>query len=76
MLLTLIGTRFRDPAEKLDIHGRTVEEQITSFVYDVLSPAGFLVLSFTKVPYLCEGDLYEDFFVLDDYVFVLKLKPE
>lgn len=49
-----------------------MEKQISTFVYNVLRPAGFDVIKFTKLPYLCEGDLYDDFFLLHDYVFILK----
>ena len=62
------------PEEKLPIYGDTVETQINSLVLDVLEPAGFHVKAFTKLPYLCEGDLYSDYFLLYDFVFILKQK--
>ena len=68
----VVGSKFVPPEEKLRISGRSVEEQIRTFVMDVLEPAGFEVQKFTKLPYLCEGDLYDDYFLLYDYVFVLK----
>lgn len=70
--LYVAGSKFVPPEEKLHISGKSAEEQIRTFVMDVLEPAGFEVLKFTKLPYLCEGDLYDDYFLLHDYVFVLK----
>ena len=67
-----IGPSFGPPSERLPICGRTVEEQIASLHRDVFLPAGLEIIRFTKLPYLCEGDLHNDFFVLIDIVFVLK----
>ena len=49
-----------------------IEEQIASFERDVFKPFGFTVERFTKLPYLCEGDLERSFYILSDIVFVLK----
>lgn len=62
------------PTQNLLIQGRTFEEQATSFIKDVFEPSGFVVEKFTRLPYLCEGDLHKSFYVLNDAVFVLKLK--
>ncbi|XP_052061185.1 protein-L-histidine N-pros-methyltransferase-like [Mytilus californianus] len=62
------------PIESLLIKGKTFEEQAASFITDVFQPLGFIVEHFTRLPYLCEGDLNQSFFVLNDAVFVLKLK--
>ena len=67
-----LGTTFRDPSQYLPICGKTIEEQIVSLHDNVFKPAKFDVVSFTRLPYLCEGDLNTDFFVLNDIVFVLK----
>ncbi|VDI49403.1 Hypothetical predicted protein [Mytilus galloprovincialis] len=64
------------PIESLLIKGKTFEEQAASFITDVFQPLGFFVEHFTRLPYLCEGDLNQSFFVLNDAVFVLKLKDE
>lgn len=66
------GATFTDPIEKLPINGETIEEQITSLHDDVFLPNGFEVVKFTRVPYLCEGDLHNDFFLLTDILFLLK----
>ncbi|XP_071174436.1 protein-L-histidine N-pros-methyltransferase-like [Mytilus edulis] len=64
------------PIESLLIKGKTFEEQAASFITDVFQPLGFFVEHFTRLPYLCEGDLNQSFFVLNDAVFVLKLKDK
>lgn len=61
------------PQEVLQIEGLTLEEQLDSFVNNVIIPAGFDVISWSRVPYLCEGDLAQSFYWLDDVVFVLKV---
>ena len=72
LYLYLSGTTFRDPSQLLPICGKTIEQQIVSLHDNVFKPAKFDVVSFTRLPYLCEGDLNTDFFVLNDIVFVLK----
>ncbi|CAM9308204.1 protein-L-histidine N-pros-methyltransferase [Lampetra fluviatilis] len=66
------GGRWEQPSECVSVHGDSWEEQLNSLVIDVLQPNGFQVESFTRVPYLCEGDLYNDHYVLDDAVLLLK----
>jgi len=66
------GSSFTDPQEKLPISGETIEEQIISLHDDVFEPNGFEVVKFTRLPYLCEGDLHNDFFLLTDILFWLK----
>lgn len=60
------------PTEELHIQGEIFEEQCVSLVRDVFEPAGFTLERFTRLPYLCEGDLECSFYELDDAVFVLK----
>ncbi|XP_076470217.1 protein-L-histidine N-pros-methyltransferase-like isoform X1 [Babylonia areolata] len=60
------------PTEKLLITGATFEEQVTQLTTAVFRPAGFDVEAFSRVPYLCEGDLRHSFYVLNDALFVLK----
>ncbi|XP_019870274.2 protein-L-histidine N-pros-methyltransferase [Aethina tumida] len=61
------------PQELLPINGSTFEEQVRSAVHEVFAPAGFEVESWSRVPYLCEGDLQQSYYWLDDAIFVLKL---
>lgn len=71
---TLItGTKIIKPSEIITVNGSTWEEQVNSLVKDVFEPCGFTVEHFTRVPYLCEGDLYQDYYMLDDALFVLKI---
>ena len=71
-LYLFAGPSFGPPSESLQIKGRTIEAQIQSLHDDIFKAAGFEVIKFTRLPYLCEGDLHNDFFVLNDIVFVLK----
>jgi len=66
------GSSFTDPLQRLPITGKTIEEQIKSLHDDVFIPNGFDVVKFTRLPYLCEGDLHNDFFLLTDILFLLK----
>nr|CAI5825519.1 unnamed protein product [Callosobruchus analis] len=60
------------PKEDLPICGDTFEEQVKSVVEGVLIPGGFDVISWSRVPYLCEGDLQQSYYWLDDVIFILK----
>ena len=66
------GSRITKPSERIVLKGKLWEEQVASFINDVFIPAGFVVESFSKLPYLCEGDMYRDFYVISDAVFVLR----
>ncbi len=65
----------RSPVEKMSVTGQSFEEQVASFA-GVLEREGFQLLSWTRVPYLCEGDLSTSVYVLDDAVFLLRAAPE
>ncbi|XP_061764646.1 methyltransferase-like protein 9 isoform X1 [Nerophis ophidion] len=67
-----IGGTWQRPKEHLIIHGKTWEEQVTILTHDLFQMEGFEVEAVSRLPYLCEGDMYEDYYVLDDAVFVLK----
>ncbi|XP_054158208.1 LOW QUALITY PROTEIN: protein-L-histidine N-pros-methyltransferase-like [Oppia nitens] len=64
------------PTEQLPIDGHTFEEQLTSFVDNALTPNGLQVVKWTKLPYLCEGDLELTYYWLYDVVLVLKTFEE
>ena len=66
------GSANHSPLEKLNITGSTFEDQVMYLVEAVFRPAGFVVEAFTRLPYLCEGDLWHSFYILTDAVFVLK----
>lgn len=42
----------------------------------VLIPAGFQLVSFSHVPYLCRGDLRQPYYVLSDAIFVLQVDQD
>lgn len=67
-----LGGRWQRPKEYLRVKGKTWEEQVTELSNEVFRKAGFEVEAVTRLPYLCEGDMYNDYYVLDDAVFVLK----
>lgn len=60
------------PSEYLPIKGNGLEGQIASLIDRVFSPLGLKCLAWSKLPYLCEGDLGQAFYFLDDVVFVLE----
>lgn len=60
------------PSETLAIEGQTIEKQLVSFNDNVLRPKGLRVVSWAKVPYLCEGDIDLTYYWLTDVVLVLK----
>ncbi|KAL0270487.1 UNVERIFIED_CONTAM: hypothetical protein PYX00_007884 [Menopon gallinae] len=67
-----VGRSDHTPTQELDISGATFEEQVAEVVDNVLTPCGYEVLSWSRVPYLCEGDLRQSYYWLDDAVFVLR----
>lgn len=71
-----IGGKWQRPKLHLKVKGKTWEEQVTSLSNEVFRGAGFEVEAVTRLPYLCEGDMYKDYYVLDDAVFVLRPSDE
>ena len=63
----------REPKQSLDISGAEFADQVESVVA-ILQSFGFNLLSWTRVPYLCEGDALHSIYILDDAVFVFKLQ--
>ena len=63
----------REPKQSLDISGAEFADQVESVVA-ILQNFGFNLLSWTRVPYLCEGDALHSIYILDDAVFVFKLQ--
>lgn len=73
IIFVAAGVDGHQPRQFLNIRGSTFEQQVQSMVQDVLNPLGFLVERFSRLPYLCEGDLHHSFYQLSDAVFVLKV---
>ena len=61
------------PTEVMELAPTRIwEVQFNHFVRDVIEPAGFELVRWTRVPYLCEGDFSQSFYSLNDVVIVLK----
>lgn len=73
------GTRRMEPTEKLPMRGglcaedASFEAAANVLLRNVLQPAGFKLRQFSRVPYLCRGDLREPYYVLSDAIFVLEV---
>ncbi|CAH0547763.1 unnamed protein product [Brassicogethes aeneus] len=67
------GSPYNKPEELLPIKGQTFESQVQSVIEDVFIPSGFSVISWSRIPYLCEGDLQQSYYWLEDAIFVLKV---
>ncbi|XP_076393199.1 protein-L-histidine N-pros-methyltransferase isoform X1 [Megachile rotundata] len=63
------------PSEYLPIKGNGLEGQIASLVDRVFAPLSLRCLAWSKLPYLCEGDLGQSYYFLDDVIFVLEAHP-
>ncbi|EQC41232.1 hypothetical protein SDRG_01207 [Saprolegnia diclina VS20] len=78
-----VGTQKLPPSEPLPMDGglcreRASFEDAARIMADrVFSPNGFKVKSFSRVPYLCRGDISQPYYVLCDALFTLeKKKPK
>ncbi|ROT65039.1 Methyltransferase-like protein 9 [Penaeus vannamei] len=60
------------PSEELGITGSTIEEQVNSLANEVFPGLGFQLDRWSRLPYLCEGDLDQAFYWLPDVVLILK----
>lgn len=61
-----------ETCEKITCPMSRIASQIDYLVESVFKPIGFELVRFTKLPYLCEGNLHQSFFYMFDYVFVFK----
>ncbi|KAI5697016.1 hypothetical protein M8J75_003841 [Diaphorina citri] len=63
------------PSEYLPINSsaESIEPQIQELVSRLLEPLGFTLVTWSKVPYLCEGDFQQTFYWLTDVLFVVQL---
>lgn len=74
-----VGTSRVSPTEKLPMRGGLCDEDASFeaaanvLLRNVLQPAGFKLRQFSRVPYLCRGDLREPYYVLSDAIFVLEV---
>lgn len=65
------GNKKLPPTERLPVYGETFEEQVACFAYKVFQPLGLNVDVISRTPYLCQGDMYNPYYVLNDAIFVL-----
>ncbi|XP_063623325.1 protein-L-histidine N-pros-methyltransferase isoform X1 [Cydia splendana] len=63
------------PEERLPISGARFEQQVESFVAFMRDECGFELVSWARVPYLCEGDFAQAYYWLDDSIYVFTPKP-
>ncbi|XP_022661528.1 methyltransferase-like protein 9 [Varroa jacobsoni] len=59
-------------SQPIEVRGRTMEDQIDSLVECVLVPLGYILKSWSRLPYLCEGDLHQPYYWLHDVILVLQ----
>ncbi|KOB79492.1 Uncharacterized protein OBRU01_00168, partial [Operophtera brumata] len=69
---TLITHKLEAPSPRAGWFG--FEEQAAAFVKFMEEEAGFELVSWTRAPYLCEGDFSQAYYWLDDSVFVFTPK--
>ncbi|XP_042221506.1 protein-L-histidine N-pros-methyltransferase-like, partial [Homarus americanus] len=65
-----IGTIDNMPSEELGVTGTAIEEQVNSLATDVFPSLGYKLERWSRLPYLCEGDLDQAFYWLSDVVMV------
>lgn len=69
------ATSDHKPEERLPIYDCCeFEDQVTAFVSFMEKEAGYELVSWTRTPYLCEGDFAQAYYWLDDSVYVFKPK--
>ncbi|KAL5466722.1 hypothetical protein EMCRGX_G030870 [Ephydatia muelleri] len=66
------GTRKTKPSERLEISSGSWEEGVTALWKNVVAPLGFQPVALTRLPYLSEGDLTKEYYMLDNAVLILK----
>lgn len=77
-----VGTQRLPPTERLSMRGgqchegATFEAAASVLLENVLQPAGFKLVQFSRVPYLCRGDLRQPYYVLSDAIFVLQVDSD
>lgn len=62
------------PSEVINLTGNSLEQHAQSFIQDYIEPNDLELVAWTKVPYLCEGDLELSYYWLNDVLFLLKPK--
>lgn len=65
------STKDHKPFEDMLVRRNTFEEQVEAVV-DFMATEGLALVSWSRVPYLCEGDMNQSYYWLDDAVFVFQ----
>ncbi|VDP42603.1 unnamed protein product [Schistosoma mattheei] len=66
-------THDQRPIEVLEIIDSEIWEiQLSSLINNILIPANYHVLRWTRLPYLCEGDFSKSFYYLNEIILVLQ----
>ncbi|CAH8638127.1 unnamed protein product [Schistosoma intercalatum] len=66
-------THDQRPIEVLEIIDSELWEiQLSSLINNILIPANYHVLRWTRLPYLCEGDFSKSFYYLNEIILVLQ----
>lgn len=66
------GARKVQPSETLEIQGDSWEEGVATLWKNVLAPLSFQPVALARLPYISEGDLSKDYYILDNAVLVLR----
>lgn len=66
------GAAITMPDERLPIDQPDWEGAVRQFITQVLQPAGWDIVSFSRVPYLSGGDQHQPFYELDDVIVVCR----
>lgn len=61
------------PDEFLRLDSDQIEEQINQLSSRIFQSLGYRLKKFTRLPYLCEGDLERSYYFLFDYLFVFDI---
>ncbi len=69
-----VGPRTVDPEERLPVDRKGFEAQVAALAQIAFLGSGFEVVAISRVPYLCRGYREAPVLVLDDSVFVLRMK--
>jgi len=65
-------SKTHQPKELLPIKGTSFEAEVVNFVEKVLKPNGWELIKWSRVPYLCDGDIRQAYYWLDDALFLIR----
>eukprot|EP00040_Diaphanoeca_grandis_P026482 m.148414 g.148414 ORF g.148414 m.148414 type:complete len:334 (+) comp30593_c0_seq1:132-1133(+) len=68
-----VGSSKLKPKQKLKVDNCCPECGVNSLVKNVFEPLGFQLESYSRAPYLCDGDMLKPYYLLHDYMFCLSV---